>query len=141
MTKLVYVDTSVAVAVAFREAGWSQLVARFGQLRGEGFEAVSSTLLRTEVRRVYFRASQTFAGADDAVTWINLVEFDTEVVRRAGELPVHVRTLDALHLASAQVLDDAETSLQLWALDRQMQRAAGQLGLELVATHSSKSAL
>lgn len=138
MRSLVYVDSSVAIAVAFRETGWRQLFARHRALLADGAEAVSSTLLRTEVRRVFFRNSGSFDGADQAVAWINLVEMDDEIVTDAGALEVHTKTLDALHLSSARALADGQTRLRLWTLDGQMASAASTLGLELAEAAESE---
>lgn len=129
MTRLVYVDSSVALAVAFREPGSQDLVARFDALRSDGFEAVSCSLLRAEVRRAFYRNSESFEGADQAVAWINLVDLDNEIVIRAGELAAHAKTLDAIHIAAAQALIDPATTLRMWTLDDQMRRAALSLGL------------
>jgi predicted nucleic acid-binding protein len=135
---LVYVDSSVAVAVAFRETGWRRVLARYRAQRADGAGAVTSTLLRTEVRRVFFRNSGSFDGADQAVAWVNLVDLDNETVTGAGEIPVHAKTLDALHLSAPQALADEQSHLRLWTLDGQMSRAASALGLDLVDAAESE---
>lgn len=129
MTKLLYIDSSVALAVAFSEADAADLVERFHAAVAEGFQAVASALLLTEARRVFFRQGLPFDEADAAVAWIDLIDLDNDTATQAGLLPVHVKTLDALHLATALDLRDADTEVTLWALDRQMNRAARDLGL------------
>lgn len=128
---LVYVDSTVAVAVAFREPGWQRLADRYRRLREQGRIVVASKLLRTEVRRVFYRLRESFDGADASVEWINLIEVDADAVGRAGDLRVHVKTLDAIHLAVALSLDEKDQPLELWTLDGQMRRAATALGLTL----------
>ena len=137
MRNLVYVNSSVALAIALREAGWRRALAHYRALRTDGAETVSSTLLRTEVRRVFFRNSGSFDGADQAVAWINFVDLDNETVTGAGEIPVHAKTLDALHLSAAQALTDEQSHPRLWTLDGPMSKAASTLGLDLV--HDTKS--
>jgi predicted nucleic acid-binding protein len=59
----------------------------------------------------------------------HVVEVDREVVERAAELSVEtgLRTLDALHLAAALSLPDAEVVLATW--DCQLHRAAQEYGI------------
>lgn len=68
-----------------------------------------------------------------AAHW-NVLRLDREVVERArrpfpGE---PIRTLDALHLASALVASAAIEDLALLSLDRRIRTAGRQLGLNLV---------
>lgn len=129
MTELLYVDSSIALAIAFREEGWRALVERAERAVGSGIAPVSSALLSIEMRRVFYRTGRTFRDADDAAAWIDIVSLDHEVVMTAGGLAVHAKTLDAIHLAVALSLRDSSTGLSVWSLDSQMNRAAAQLGL------------
>jgi predicted nucleic acid-binding protein len=106
----------------------------------------SSRLLRTEVARGLYRALQTnrlsavataaaqhrFARLATRIASIRLTE---SVLRRAeGPYPVVVRTLDALHLASAEQWLNAElpagepSRLSIWSLDSRMNECAALMG-------------
>lgn len=63
-----------------------------------------------------------------------LLGLDQEVLARAGSaFPVEpVRTLDALHLASALVASSAVGQLTVLSLDRRIRECAHALGLELL---------
>jgi len=131
MTSLVYVDSSVALALAFHENGWEDLRVSAHRHQSDGSELVSSELLRTEVRRVFFRHQRSFRGADRSVSWIALIEVTNAIIGQAGRISTHVRTLDAIHVAAAQSLQDERTTVRLWTLDDQMRRAATHVGLEV----------
>ena len=61
-----------------------------------------------------------------------VLEIIPEVVERArAKLTVRVRTLDALHLASARFLIEEGVDLQLATYDERMRKAARTLKIEL----------
>lgn len=71
---------------------------------------------------------------DDAVGGWNIVELSDEVVQRARQrFPYEpVRSLDALHLASALVLHEQLGALQLLTLDDRVRQNAEAVGLVVV---------
>ena len=103
---------------------------------------VSSELLRIECRRAMFRhrLEQRLGDAEleelqnrlEAVfAATRLFALTRKVKRRAEEaFPVHVKTLDALHLATCIVLQDREPdeTILLFSHDATMNRAARLLG-------------
>jgi len=103
---------------------------------------VSSELLEIECRRVLLRCraeaqlnDETFVEAtkrlDAVLKSIDLLELDAAVKKRAMEtFPVHVKTLDALHLASALqllALEPAE-GITVFSHDRTFNLCARALG-------------
>jgi predicted nucleic acid-binding protein len=64
----------------------------------------------------------------------DVIALDDEVLRRAREeLPAEpVRTLDALHLASLRVLDEALGGFDIASCDDRIRRNAAALGFEVV---------
>lgn len=105
---------------------------------------VASDLTLVECDRVLIRAQvlgdlrETEAASlggllSTAAAHWNLIHVDREVVERArrpfpGE---PIRTLDALHLASALVASTAVRDLAVLSLDRRIRAGARQLGLRL----------
>jgi predicted nucleic acid-binding protein len=126
-----YLDSSAIVKLVVREEESSALRA---YLRRRG-PYVSSALARTEVSRAMLPLGAA-AGrrAHDVLDRIELIRVGSEVLSRAGVLlPVDLRSLDAIHLATTLLLGRSLRAVVTY--DARMARAAGVLGL-LVATPS-----
>jgi predicted nucleic acid-binding protein len=106
--RVVYIDTSAACKLAWDEAESDALREFLGQ---EETKLVSSVLLVVELRRALMRhvervhdgsvVSASLA-VDALLSTVNLVEAERGIVGKAGMLaPVALRSLDAIHLASA----------------------------------------
>ena len=103
---------------------------------------ISSELLETESRRVIHRYrmdgeidDEGFVQANGRMTavlsGISLLALSSAVKKRAmGAFPVRVKTLDALHLASALVFSDTapEQDVIIFSFDAAMNRCAYALG-------------
>jgi len=120
------------------------LLGDLGMRHAMGFPRMaSSELLEIECRRAMSRcrlqnelddAALVLAmeRLDRALEMVDLVELDVGVKRRAmGSFPVIVKTLDALHLATALALAEAEGPgcVQVFSYDRAMNLCARALGL------------
>ena len=112
----------------------------------EGEEDVaSSRIMWVEISRVIHRSLQSSRLDPVAATEVrhNFARFasglrqlrliDEVLARASGPYPINIRTLDAIHLSSAEMWlssgynrDPAEMSV--WTLDRQMNLCAAQLG-------------
>ena len=103
--------------------------------------AYSSALLEVEASRALLRLRQVGTYDDEGVATaferlretlegIDLAPLSEEVLRRAaGPLPVALRTLDALHLATAQVwAGELREPLAFLTHDQDLERAARALG-------------
>ncbi len=124
---MIYVDSSVVLA----------------QLLAEGRvppvtiweDAISSRLVEYEVWNVIHRKRLTNSHAEVAgalLRHIDFIEMAPAVLARAlDRFPRPVRTLDALHLASALYIAEREQELLLATYDRDMSAAATALGLTL----------
>ena len=123
-----YLDSSAIVKLAVREP--ESLALRRYLRRRE--PVVSSALARTEVSRALLPAG------DEAVTRghgvlqrIDLVRVNDRILNAAGLLrPTELRSLDAIHLATAQELGDELRALVTY--DDRMASAAKQLGYRIV---------
>ena len=102
---------------------------------------VSSELIEIECRRVLHRyrlagelSDETLTVArerlDEVLAGIDVLEMSRQIKQRAMDpFPVNVRTLDALHLATAlMVVEDAD-GLALFSHDEGMNRCARSLGI------------
>lgn len=125
---MIYVDTSVALAELLAEDNrpdedfWKQTL-------------VSSRLLEYEVwTRVHARKLVRSHGdaARTLVGRVALLELVSPVLTRALEpFPKPVRTLDALHLASAEFLRERQPAIQLATYDSRQATAAKAMGIAL----------
>ena len=132
-----YLDSSVALAALLEKSPV------LDALSGEP-EVASSRLLWIEVSRVLERAVRTSRLSvpdsvaarrrfDQMATGIAQLKLHEPVFSRAsGPYPVVIKTLDALHLASAELwLQGASTTgAAVWTLDRQMNLCAASLGFQ-----------
>jgi hypothetical protein len=103
---------------------------------------ISSELLEIESRRVIHRyridgeiddegCVQANTRLNDVLSGISLIALSSAVKRRAmGAFPVHVKTLDALHIASALVYADTSPgrNVLIFSFDTVMNRCAYALG-------------
>ena len=132
-----YVDSSVILRVVFRQpkrlAAWSKLV-----------RVWSSDLARVECFRVLDRARLGASVDDVAVARIrgeldelfesmNVVSIDRRILRRAAEpMPTALRTLDAIHVASALAVRARVSDLVIATHDDEMALAARALAFRVL---------
>jgi uncharacterized protein len=123
---LVYLDASAFVKLLVQEPE-SHSLRTF--LARAPKERASSALLRTEaVRAVRHLGPKAVAGARSALRRIDLVSLDDRVLDQASILePKILRTLDAIHLATALALGDDLRTLVTY--DERMIEGASLLGL------------
>ena len=127
--KRVYLDASAAMKLVVRERE-SASVRRF--LAGE-VTRISSRVLMVEVLRAVARASP--AAVDQARSLLGVMDFvelDETVAERAAALqPTGLRSLDAIHLASALAVSDELDAFVTY--DARQADAARALGLAVVS--------
>ncbi|GAA1797005.1 type II toxin-antitoxin system VapC family toxin [Agromyces neolithicus] len=129
---LVYVDSSGLIKRAVREAESIRFINSMQAALAAGHEFVSSTLAWIEVSRAMRNRLDSESPAEIAaltevalsgVGEIPITAQVASIARRIG--PPMLRTLDAIHLASATIFDVDE----VWAYDRRLIDAADGLGL------------
>ena len=133
-----YLDTSVVLRLLLRERGAFRSWVRWS-------EAYSSELLRVESRRIIdrrrldsfyddedvARAHETLARIEASIGFVRLTPRVLE--RAAAPMPTVVKTLDAIHIASAQLLSEGRGEAVVFAThDRQQSMAARALGFRCV---------
>ena len=100
-----YLDTSAAAKLIVDEQESEALVAYIDSSMNEQ-ELVSSTLLETELHRLAIRLEFDQSVVTDLLARVDLVDPPRSRFHEAGLLPgVHLRSLDALHLATALRVD------------------------------------
>jgi uncharacterized protein len=126
---LVYLDSSALVKLVVAETE-SAALRRY--LRTEPVR-VSCALSRVEViRAVRPHGVPALARARQLLRRLDLVQLDDELLDRAAALDARiVRSLDAIHLAAAQMLVSELTAVVTY--DARMSAAAGLIGLPTIA--------
>ena len=126
-----YIDSSALVKLAVRETE-SLALRRYLRRRRP---LVSSALARTEVLRALLPAGDAALTRGRAVLQrIDLVRVNDRILNAAGVMgPPDLRSLDAIHLATARELGDELSALVTY--DDRMAAAARQMGFKIVQPH------
>jgi predicted nucleic acid-binding protein len=129
MTDAVYLDSSALVKLIVPEAETAALLAYLADHPRQ----VTSRLAHVEVARAAARLGLSEAPRVDAVlAMVSVSELDAEIAALAARVgPVGLRTLDAIHLASALRLAGVLSAVVTY--DARQAQAAGGLGLVVVA--------
>ncbi|MBX3031093.1 MAG: type II toxin-antitoxin system VapC family toxin [Chloroflexi bacterium] len=124
----VYLDASAIVKLVVAEAGTSEVI-DFLRTRPT---RVTCAVSPVEVRRAVVRRLGPSAARGSAFDGILVVDLTTTIVERAGDLePDGLRTLDAIHLATALELRAELEAFMTY--DRRLAEAARAVGLPVVA--------
>lgn len=127
MPKLLYVDTSAVLDIALAQKHHSSISAALVEHGKSGGRLVASRLLQLEARRAYVRESlrgNSIPSVLELAAQITALPASDQVWDEAYAIRHHVRTLDALHLATCRLVDAA-----LLSTDAGMLQVAEALGL------------
>lgn len=135
---IVYAESSAVLSWLLGDEGGEDVAAVLGDADG----VVASVLTVVECERVLIRAWSTglmteAEGADHravlsraAVRWTRLMVGEDVIERALRPFPVEpIRTLDALHVASALVARSAVPGVRMLTLDQRIREISGRLGL------------
>jgi uncharacterized protein len=132
---VIYLDSSAVVKLIRQEKGSSELVAWLNGHRDESL--VCSALVEVEVPRALRRsAPQALVGLPTVLTRLYKIEIDATIRATAAACPDPLlRTLDAIHLATAQLLAaDTEGALIAFvAYDKRLLAAASAIGVPVAS--------
>lgn len=127
---MIYLESSALVKLIAAEPGSSALRAYLAGQKAR----VSSQLTRVEVLRAVRRTDRsemTLRRAEQALAIIALTPVDERVLARAASLePPRLRSLDAIHLATALSIDGLDA---LVTYDHRLADAAREAGLAVVS--------
>jgi uncharacterized protein len=127
--RLTYVDSSAIVKLVVAEPE-SKALRRYLSRRQA---LVSSALARTEVARALMPSgSEAVTRGEDVLRRIQILRVNDRVLREAGLMePADLRSLDAIHLASARQLGPSVK--QIVTYDDRMAEAARAIGWSVAA--------
>ncbi|MFC7400784.1 PIN domain-containing protein [Citricoccus sp. GCM10030269] len=123
---IVYLDSSVALRTILDVPERVQLQS---WMDSSGADFVSSRLLRTEVVRVLRRDERPLSDAEPLLSRVGLFDISRETHAVAESIERPVKTLDALHLATALLIGE---SVKVASHDANMKAVAEHLGLSTV---------
>jgi len=125
----VYLDSSALVKLVVAEAESKELVAYLSNHPAR----TSSALARVEVTRaIRPHGARAIARARQLLTRIALLHLDDALLDAAAALEGdHLRSLDAIHIASAQTVTSGLAAIVTY--DRRMADAASRIGLNVAA--------
>lgn len=136
---MIYLDSSAVVKLVRQETHSADLVTWLNHHHDE-FPLISSTLVEIEVPRALRRAApQALAGVPTALARLFRLELDATVrATAAAYTDPLLRSLDAIHLATAQVLtNESGTPLTAFvAYDHRLLAAAAAVGLPTISPGS-----
>jgi uncharacterized protein len=128
---LLYLDSSALVKLVLPEAETRALLGALSDWP----ERISSTIAGVEVLRAVRRAGageRVRERAERVISGIGLVRVDEAVLSGAARLePAELRTLDAIHLATA--LSAGEDLCAMICYDDRLAQAASRLGVTMMA--------
>jgi uncharacterized protein len=126
---LIYLDSCALLKLVLPEAETQELQAFLSSRAMEGH--ATSALSQTEIARALIRVQaepEVADAAEDLLDRVLRIRITDPVLRAAGMFPIrHLRSLDAIHLASAEHLEHALTSFVTY--DKRLAAAAGERGL------------
>lgn len=129
MGGVAYVDSSALLKIVIREAETPALEADFAARDG----LVTSRLAVLECRRAARRLlrGRALQSVEQVLEAVYLLEITPAILERAATAgPLTLRSLDAIHLATALSIDDPE--LEVITFDRRFAEAAAASGLRVV---------
>lgn len=126
MNSRYYIDTSIALFALF---GHSEAAARWLEEidNDSSAELVSSRILRTVLTRALRREGLPVADRERLLIGVGIVPLTDGILQQAEAIVPHVKTLDAIHLASALSIGGAPVIV---SHDANMIAVAAELGLD-----------
>ncbi len=126
---MIYLDSCALLKLVLPEEGTPELRALLSSRAAEGH--ATSALAQTEIARALIRVRaepETADAAEDLLDRMLRIRITDLVLRAAGLFPArHLRTLDAIHVASAEQLEAALTAFVTY--DKRLAAIAGDRGL------------
>jgi uncharacterized protein len=129
---VIYLDTSALVKLVVREAETEAL--RLHLRTRRALRPFSSMLAHAELlRAVQGTGAAAVSAGRSVLAGLDLVDVTREILEAAGSMrtQVRLRTLDAIHLATAMAADDRLVEMVVY--DDRLRAAAAELGLPTAA--------
>ncbi|HEX6395759.1 MAG TPA: type II toxin-antitoxin system VapC family toxin [Acidimicrobiales bacterium] len=128
---MIYLDTSALVKLVFEEAESDALAAWLTERND--IPKLSAELTTIELIRTCRRYDDTAVyAARELLAGLDLIPLTSDLVESASVVgPLELRSLDAIHLASATAVGDSLTAFVVY--DSRLGSAASEIGLHVVS--------
>ncbi|MCL1800947.1 MAG: type II toxin-antitoxin system VapC family toxin [Promicromonosporaceae bacterium] len=126
-----YIDSSSLIRIDIGEHDGARMERLVQRYQADGAALVTSRLLHLECRRVAIRLNlegHSNSAIERYARMFQPLPLDEDVWRAAMNIRQHVKTLDAIHLATCALVPNAV----LLSSDASMQEVAPKLGIKLV---------
>ena len=128
---MIYLDTSVVLLILLKQEGASSAKA-FCERLEPAERVLSSILLRIEVSRALHREGLPLDIAEEFLDGVEIVDVHDAVVERACALTGELKSLDAIHLATATLLDRPRDPVTVLTHDARLAAVARARNLAVV---------
>ncbi len=126
---IIYLDTSAAIPLIRAEDSTSQVQEYLQDLKVDQHYLISGRIIETEMRRAATRLDIDQFEVSSVLHGIEIIEITPAIFRAAGQTPPpHLRSLDALHLATAL----AANASAMLTLDQRLVEACSEVGLPVL---------
>lgn len=126
---IIYLDTSAAIALIRVEDSTPKVQEYLHDLRIDQHYVISGRIIETEMRRAATRLDIDQFEVSTVLRAIEIIEITPAIFRAAGQTsPPHLRSLDALHLATAL----AANASAMITLDQRLVQACSEVGLPVL---------
>lgn len=125
---MIYVDMSAALLVLLGQEGAASAQAFLNRLASRE-RVTSSVLLQIEMMRALHRERLSLTIAQELLDGVELMPINDDVVERACAMTEELKSLDAIHLATALLLDDPRDPVTVFTHDVRLADAARSHGL------------
>ncbi len=126
---IVYLDSSAVIPLIRAEDSTPKVREYLQDLRPDQHYLISGRIIETEMRRVATRLDIDQSEVSSISRGIEIIEITPAIFRAAGQTrPQHLRSLDALHLATAL----AANASAMITLDQRFGEACSEVGLPVL---------
>ena len=126
---IIYLDTSVTIPLIRTEEATEKIQSYLQDLRIDRHYLISGRIIETEMRRAATRLDISQSQVTNVLRGLEIVEITPAIFRAAGQTPPQqLRSLDALHLATAL----AANASAMITLDQRLVEACSEVGLPVL---------
>lgn len=132
---MLYLDTSFVAAYLLKDPGYRTIEKYLARHFDKNDLLVSSALLEVELCRLAHQTTDHQPLVHEFLSTVSLVDIRQEVIQRTCEFTGELKSLDAIHLATASILTspNPNTQITFCTNDLKLARAAEKRGFPIAS--------